>query len=627
VAALSLSLGLGLEACEPCEGILGCTSNPRISFGGQLIVRETGAAVRGVPLDFVRTGGVTLVSDSVTATTDAYGHFQLAVDAAEMGEVVGDLVVRAAAPWSPYRVRNLRFRTSEVRGEGQVLGRLVVDPYIEFIGVLFDRRDGRLLAGAHLTILRTGGVAVSAPDSVEMTVDSDGRFLYDTRAAELGGMIADLVITAPSLPRAYRLRGVQFEATYLDRLPQVGGVWSVGTGLPYFGVLFRRGTGYRSAGIEVEFRRTGGIAADPDTFVVSTNADGAFSLVTTPLADGVLVGDLIVRPPPPAVPDTIHAIRLQTVETESSILFGVWGYGTCLPYFGVLFRHGSLIRSAGIEVEFQRTGGIAADPDTFVVSTNADGAFSLVTTPLADGVLVGNLIVRPPPPAVPDTIQAIRLQTVDTEQPILFGVWGFGYTIFYGSALWLRGTEGPAIGLEVEFQRTGGIGIVPEHIVTRTDSAGRFSLGAGADGAGEVVGDLTVRLPAPLPPTVIPGVRIATFASSEMRFLGYWGVGPSLRYVGQLLRADARVPIADAVVEFRRTSGIAVSPSVLMSRSIESGLFALTMNPLDTGEVVGNLTIRPPAPFRDTTFTGVRLQTFDSDAQRLGGTWLIAPPQ
>ena len=527
-AFLALSLGFGLEACEPCAGILGCTSNPRISFGGQLIVRETGAPVRGVALDFVRTGGVSLASDSIRTTTDAYGHFQLAVEASDVGEVVGDFVVRASAPWSPYRARDLRFRTSEVRGEGQLLGRLVVDPYIEFIGVLFDRRDGRLLAGARLTILRTGGVAVSAPDSVEVTVDSDGRFLYDTRAAEPGGMIADLVVTAPSLPRAYRLPGVRFEATYLDRVPQVAAAWRIGAGLPYVGVLFRRG---------------------------------------------------------------------------------------------------SLIVSAGIEVEFQRTGGIAADPDTFVVSTNANGAFSLVTTPLADGVLVGDLIIRPPPPAVAETIQAIRMQTVDTEPLILFGVWGYGYGIFYGSQLWLRGTEGPAAGLEVEFRRTGGIAITPGNIVVRTDSAGRFPLGAGADGAGEVVGDLTVRLPAPLPPTVIPGVRIATFASNEMRFLGYWGVGPSLRYLGLLLRADAGVPIADAVVEFQRTSGIAVSPSVLTSRSIASGLFSLTMNPLDTGEVVGNLTIRPPAPFRDTTFTGVRLQTFDSDAQRLGGIWRIAPPQ
>lgn len=527
-AFLALTLGLGIEACERCAGILGCTSNPRISFGGQLIVRETGAPVRGVALDFVRTGGVSLASDSIRTTTDTYGHFQLAVEASDVGEVVGDLVVRASAPWSPYRARNLRFRTSESRGEGQLLGRLVVDPYVEFIGVLFDRRDGRPLAGAHLTILRTGGVAVSAPDSVEFTADNDGRFYYETRAAEPGWMTADLVVRAPSLPRVYRLSGVGFEATYLDRIPEVAGAWRIGAGLPYVGVLFRRG---------------------------------------------------------------------------------------------------SLIVSAGIEVEFQRTGGIAADPDTFVVVTNADGAFSLVTTPLADGVLVGDLIVRPPPPAVAETIQAIRMQTVDTEPLILFGVWGYGYGILYGSQLWLRGTEGPAVGLDVEFRRTGGIAITPDNIVTRTDSAGRFPLAASAAGAGQVVGDLTVRLPAPLPPTVIPGVSIATFASDEMRFLGYWGVGPSLRYLGQLLRADADVPIVDAVVEFQRTGGIAVTPDLLVSRTIPSGLFLLTLNPLDTGEVVGNLTIRPPAPFRDTTFTGVRLRTFDHDAQRFAGLWRIAPPR
>jgi hypothetical protein len=111
-----------------------------------------------------------------------------------------------------------------------------------------------------------------------------------------------------------------------------------------------------------------------------------------------------------------------------------------------------------------------------------------------------------------------------------------------------------------------------------------------------------------------------------MRFLGLWGVGPSLRYLGRILRADTDAPIADAVVEFQRTSGIAVAPSVLTSRTIASGLFPLAPNPLDTGEVVGNLTIRPPAPFRDTTFTGIRLRTFDSDTLRLGGVWRLAPP-
>jgi hypothetical protein len=495
-------------------------------MGGQLIVRETGAAVGGVALDFVRTSGVALASDSARTTTDADGRFQLAVEASDVGEVVGDLVVRVPAPWSPYRVRGLRFRTSEVRGEGQVLGRLVVDPYIEFIGVLYDRRNGRPLDGARVTIQRTGGV-VTSPDRVVTTSDSLGRIFYDARAAEPGDMVADVVVAGSSLPRASHLSGVRIAAAYLDRVPQVAAVWRIGAGLPYVGVLFRRGSG---------------------------------------------------------------------------------------------------IRSAGIEVEFQRIGGIAADPDTFVVGTNADGAFSLVTTPLADGVLVGNLIVRPPPPAVAETIQAIRLQTVDTEPLILLGVWGYGHWILYGSQLWLRGTEGPAAGLEVEFLRTGGIAITPDSMVARTDSAGRFPLMAIAGGAGEVVGDLTVRLPAPFPPTVISGVRIATFASDQMRFLGLWGVGPSLRYLGQIVRADTYAPIADAVVEFQRTGGIAVTPSILASRTIASGLFPLALNPLDTGEVVGNLTIRPPAPFRDTTFTGIRLRTFNSDTLRLAGVWGIATP-
>lgn len=526
-ALAALTLGLCFEACGRCDGILGCSGAARMSAEGQIIVRETGAPVHGVTLDFVRTGGVELAADSVRTTTDGYGHFQLSVDASGIGEVVGDLVVRPPAPGQPYRISGLRLPTSDVRGEGVIIGRMVVVPYIEFIGELYSRSGGQLLSGAEVTIKRTGGVAVS-PDSFAITTGSDGRIYFKAQAANPGDMVADLVVTSPALGRTFRRSDVHFSATYLDRIPEVAAVWRFGTVLPYVGEVYYRGTG---------------------------------------------------------------------------------------------------ARSAGIQIEFQRTEGIPVDPDSFVTTTGPDGRFPFLTTPLADGELVGRLIIRPPAPEAPETLQTLHVPTVDTDQLLLLGVWAYGQHILYAGELFLRGTGLPAVGVDVEFRRTSGIAISPETMVMRTDGTGRFPLAPSTTADGEAVGTLVVRFPPPLAPDTISGVRLTTFASDQMRFLGRWGVGPSLAYVGEVRELGTDAPVVNAAVEFRRTGGIQVAESLLVGHTGGDGRFLLNPSPLADGEVVGNLTIHPIAPLRDTTITGIRLPTFRDDGLRLAGVWRLVPPQ
>ena len=528
-ALLALVLGAGAQGCDRCAGVLGCTGEPRLSLTGQLIVRETGAAVPGAAVDFVRTGGVSLASDSISTTTDGAGRFQLAVGASALGQVVGDLVVRPPAPWHAYRARGVSYPTSDVRGQGQVLGQLVVTPYVAFLGVLSNRADGRPLSGARVTIVRTGGVELTASDSFDIAADTTGYFFFDVAAQDAGALTTDMIVHAPALPQASRRSGVVFTAQYQDRLTQVGGAWTLGTWLPWVGVLVHRGS-------------------------------------------------------------------------ES--------------------------RSAGIEIDFQRTGGIPVRPDTFVVHTNQDGAFALSPTPLAQGAVVANLIVRPPAPEPAETIFAQSLATADTDQQVILGVWGYGYGIADSITLRLRGNGQPApAGLRVQFVRRGGIAVTPDSALSQTDDSGRFRLLLDASGPGDVIGDVTVGLPPPFGPDTLRGVRIASFASDEIRVVAGWGVGPSLQYAGQLVRSDNGAPVAGAEADFQRTGGIAVAPSLLVGRSDTAGVFLLNPAPLDTGVVLGNLTIHPPAPFRDTTFTGIRLHTFDNDSLRLAGVFRIAPPQ
>ncbi len=527
-AILGLLVGASVEGCDRCAGVLGCVGEPRLSLDGQLIVRETGAGVSGASLAFVRTGGVPLLDDSVTATTDREGRFQLAVGASALGTVLGDLVVRPPAPWHPYRVSGVAFPTSDLRGQGQILGELVVSPYVEFLGALSNRSAGGPLAGARVTIVRTGGVGLVGPDSFDITANSDGVFYFNVEAQNPGDLIADMIVQSPALPRAFRRAGIGFPARYQFHIPEIGGTW--------------------------------------------------------------IIGD--------------------------------W-----LPYVGVLYHRGSLARSAGITVLFQRTGGIPVQPDTFAVQTNTDGYFALSPTPLAEGEVVGDLIVQPPAPEPAETIRAQRLTTSDTDQQVLLGVWGYGYGILYGGTLYMRGTGAPVPpGLAVTFRRTGGIAISPDGTGSATNTNGAFALGAAASGPGDVIGDITIVLPAPFPPDTITGVHVPAFASDEMRFLGRWGVGPSLNYAAVVQRADNDSGVAGAVVQFQRTGGIQVTPAVLVDTTDALGRMLLVLNPLAAGEVTGTVYIHPPAPFRDTTFTGVSLQTFDNDSLRLAGVFRIAPP-
>ena len=423
---LAPALGLITQSCDRCTGVIGCTGAPRLSLDGQLIVRATGAGVPGATLDFIRTGGAQLTSDSTRTTTNAEGWFNLAVDAAASGLVTGDLVVRPPSPAPAYRVLGLSFPTSDVRGEGQVLGSLVTTPYIEFIGEVHSVVAGAPVAGAQVTVQRTGGVAIAPPDTFTVTSDSLGRIYFKVNAAEPGTMIADLSITTPAQQSTTHISSVNFAAHYLDVIPQVAGVFLAGAWTPYVGELYRRGSMVRSAGISVEFERTGGVAASPDTFTVQTNDAGRFPLITTPLAVGNLVGNLIVRPPAPELPETIFAVTMPPLDTNQLVLIGIWSYGYALNYAGELFYQHTGLLADSVAVEFRRTGGLAISPDTFTAQTNSVGRFAIEATAPGPGQVVAELIVHLPSPQAPDTITGVVITTFASDQMRFLGRWAIG---------------------------------------------------------------------------------------------------------------------------------------------------------------------------------------------------------
>ena len=66
------------------------------------------------------------------------------------------------------------------------------------------------------------------------------------------------------------------------RLPRLG----IGPSLEYAGAFHKRATLQPMPGVRVEFRRTGGIPVQPETFTAVTDGNGVFTFPLVPLANG-----------------------------------------------------------------------------------------------------------------------------------------------------------------------------------------------------------------------------------------------------------------------------------------------------------------------------------------------------
>jgi hypothetical protein len=144
---------------------------------------------------------------------------------------------------------------------------------------------------------------------------------------------------------------------------------------------------------------------------------------------------------------------------------------------------------------------------------------------------------------------------------------------------------------------------------------------------GEVSGELVVSPPGG-PVSVVPGVRLVTYPTDDVRFAGIYGFGPSLLYVLEVLRAGTDAPVVGAQVEFVRTGGIGSTPDRSVATSDALGRVPLGVVPGALGDLIGTVTVRPPPPWRDTTFvfTNVRATTFETGDLRLLTTFRIPPP-
>lgn len=391
VLALAVAASVGAVACEPCNGVVGCSSPGQVSAGGQLVDRqETGRPVSGARVTVVRTGGVELFPESLSARTDGEGWWQLRFETREEGEAIVDVAVAPPAPRPPYRVSGVRLRTSRERGVGEVLGRWVAEPHITYIAELRDRATDAPIPGATVTFVRRGGIEVEPTPRTQVTQSTSGigYFTLDLRPRAYGPLVADFVVEREGQPPA-RIPNVVIFPQHLYG-PAIGQAsFRLGLAFAYeFQVIFR-GTEETTSGI-LRYTRTAGPALDPPTAEMYADNDNVYRFDLTPRARGEVTGDFLFTAA--FTPDTVsfRNVRLATYDSIGAprVLLR-WGEG--LRYAGRLVDAASGAPIPNATLRFRRTGGIALVSDTLSVPTDAAGRFVLRPRTSARGEVTGEL--------------------------------------------------------------------------------------------------------------------------------------------------------------------------------------------------------------------------------------------
>jgi hypothetical protein len=288
-------------------------------------------------------------------------------------------------------------------------------------GFVVHRGDRMPVAAADVEFVRTGGLQTT-PTSVKVRPRSDGWFGLALAADTVGEVAGDLTVRRDDGSAPTTFRGVRLRVADDDSVRFAGG-FTVGAQLAYVGILTIRNTGAPAVDWTVTFRRTGGINLLSDTVTSRVLDWGGFGIGPATREEGTVEGTLTARSPSGDRTVTLGSVRLATVPDDSARLAGRWAVGPSLLYVGELRRDDTGAPVVGARAEFRRTGGIATAETVVGEPSNADGRFRMAPTPLASGVVVGDLYVFPPPPLRDTVFRDLRLTTFETDETRLYGVW------------------------------------------------------------------------------------------------------------------------------------------------------------------------------------------------------------
>jgi hypothetical protein len=190
--------------CDPCTGMAQC-GGPYLAAAGQIVDPDGGAGIDGVRVDVVRTGGIGVDVDSVSAVTTRGGFWHVALSPHETGTLVAD--VQVSAPGVPsYRMHEVQLTTRAHAGDSNGNERWAPYLYFNHFGEFYLRgtTDQRVV-GASVEFRRTGGLTTYGPglatNVYRATTDVAGHVSLFPRtgaqavfARESGSLVGDLVV-------------------------------------------------------------------------------------------------------------------------------------------------------------------------------------------------------------------------------------------------------------------------------------------------------------------------------------------------------------------------------------------------------------------------------------------------
>jgi hypothetical protein len=498
------------------------------------------------------------------------------------------------------------------------------EAHVSIGGRLVVRESGAPVSGARLAFVRTSGPEL-ANDSVVTTSDADGFFLLSAPTTESGTVRGRLIVKPPT-GGGYTVD--DFVAT-TTKVPGDGMDIGRIVAEPYLAFVVElrdrvtKALVLNSTGV---FRRTGGVAIQPDTIAVGTDLYGRIHLESRALGAGTLKGELVIFPPAYPRPFYTMPVEFSTeyrdrISPEVTVVH----VGSALLWAGEVFRRGSNAYGAGITVDFRRTGGIQATPAQFTTKTDSFGLFAIQPVPASEGELIGDVTIHSPSPFSSVIIRGVRVSTRADDSVRVAGRWGYGAQVFGAVEFWDRTTfERIGGGAHVLFRRTGGARTEVETASTTVNQFGAAGVHLAAIDTGKVVGELEIQRGDPFG-TDVMRVELDAKEDDTQRFYGVRLIGRWFPQVAQVIDDETNRPIAGARITYRRTAGVAIAPDPYVVTSNADGYFGIRPRPLSDGDVVGDVTITAPS-YRETVLAGIHLTSTRDDTLRFIGAWRIKKP-
>ncbi|MEP6494707.1 MAG: hypothetical protein ABJF01_18620 [bacterium] len=301
---------------------------------------------------------------------------------------------------------------------------------------------------------------------------------------------------------------------------------------------------------------------------------------------------------------------------------------------------GQIVRSQdgrgvdGIRVDVMHSGGVGIDAESTSVTTSAGGFWHIDMPATATGDVILDVRVNTPVLKHPYIVRGLHVQPVTRHGDAkILDRWVVNPYFPNYVDIFLRGAgDRPVTSTVVVFQPTvgelTGAAVTNGLAHTETDPIfGRaqfFLYNAFATDTGDVIGDMSIELPAPFATSVVHGVRISpTYIYRAPGIVSRFGVGPSLEYAAQIYdRATGRT-LPNIRVEFHAVGGIPVGAPDVITSTDADGYVRFHSQPLQSGNVIADITITPPRGAAETRHDTI--PTFDTDLGKLLGNWTVGP--